>query len=208
MFNEIAQSLRRNKLLIEVIALAFFMVIAVSGLLAFVLLLASPRLVSSVQTIIGSSRAYIAIPPPYSSDLYNFIFLNNIGHYWNPMRVWVWIPLLGAFSLGLELLLNAVVIGVVASFATITRGALFTIAGLTPHGIFEIPAFVLEFAGLARWHLTSTRALRAKFSGRNVDRPQLKEGLKDTVVLSIFSVVLFALAAYVESYVTPRFLGQ
>jgi len=208
LFNKIAQSLRRNKLLVEVIALAFFVVITVSAVLAFILLMASPQLVSSVQTMIGSSRAYIVIPPPYSSDLYNFIFLNNIGHYWNPMRVWVWIPLLGAFSLGLELLLNAILIGVVASFATITRGALFTIAALTPHGIFELPAFVLEFAGLARWHLTSTRALRARFSGRNVDRPQLKEGLEDTVVLSTFSIVLFALAAYVESYVTPRFLGR
>ncbi len=191
-----------------VIALTFFSIIIVSAAVAYIVLLTSPLLVRGFQNIIGSARSYVAIPPPYTSDLYRLIFLNNIGHFWNPIRIWVWIPFVGAYSLGYELLLNAVVIGGVASFSSVTKGALYTIAGLTPHGVIEIPAFILEFTGLARWHVTTTRALYAKMSGQPLDRPLLVEGVKDTVTLSLLSVALFAIAAYVETYVTPHLLGM
>jgi stage II sporulation protein M len=205
--SEVPAALRRNRLLIAIISIAFFSIVIVSATVAYVVLLMSPSLVSGFQNIVGSARSYVAIPPPYTSDLYRLIFLNNIGHFWNPIRVWVWIPFVGAFSLGYELLLNAVVIGGIASFTSVTRGALYTFVGLTPHGVIEIPAFILEFTGLARWHVTTTRALYTKMSGRPVDRPLLVEGVKDTVTLSLFSVALFATAAFVEAYVTPHFLG-
>jgi len=198
----------RNKLLVGVIALAFFSIMIVSAGIAYVILLTSPELVSSFQGIIGSARSYIAIPPPYTNDLYRVIFLNNVGHFWNPERAWVWLPFVGAYSLGYELLLNAIVIGGVASFASVTRGATYAVAGLLPHGVIEIPAFILEFVGLARWHVTTTQSIYAKLSGRKVDRPLLIEGLKDTVVLSLLSVTLFAIAAYVETFITPHFLGM
>jgi uncharacterized membrane protein SpoIIM required for sporulation len=105
------------------------------------------------------------------------------------------------------LLFNAIVIGGVAAFASFTKGAMFAVAGLAPHGIIEIPAFMLEFTGLARWHITTTRALYMKLSGRDIDRRQLREGIKDTVVLSVISVLLFAVAAYIEAFITPHLLG-
>ncbi|MGA2461063.1 MAG: stage II sporulation protein M [Candidatus Bathyarchaeia archaeon] len=197
----------RNKLLISVVALTFLMVTFLSAMIAYIFLLTSPELVKTFQTAIGTTRQLVAIPPPYTPDLYRLILLNNIGHFWNPTRVWVWIPVVGAFSLGYELLLNAIVIGGVASFASVTRGAAYTVAGLAPHGIFEIPAFILEFAGLTRWHVASTKAIYTKLSGRSLDRPLLIEGIKDTLVLSLLSVLLFTVAAYVETYITPMFLG-
>ena len=199
---------RRNRFLIFVVALAFFIVTFLSGIIVYMFLLASPELVQGFQTTIGTTRQLVAIPPPYTPDLYRLILLNNIGHFWNPARVWVWIPFVGAFSLGYELVINAIVIGGIASFASVTRGAAYTIAGLTPHGTLEIPAFILEFAGLARWHVTSTRAIYTKLGGRSVDQPLLKEGIKDTLILSLLSVCLFAIAAYIEAYVTPIFLGM
>jgi stage II sporulation protein M len=198
----------RNKLLTGVIALAFFSIIIVSAAVAYIILVTTPELVQGFQSVIGSARSYIAIPPPKTNALYRTILLNNIGHFWNPERAWVWLPFVGAYSLGYELLLNAIVIGGVASFATVTRGASYTIAGLAPHGIVEIPAFILEFVGLARWHVTTTRAIYSKLSGRKVDRSVLIEGLKDTAALSLLSVVLFAVAAYVETFITPLFLGM
>jgi len=197
----------RNKLLISVVALTFLMVTFLSAMIAYIFLLTSPELVKTFQTAIGTTRQLVAIPPPYTPDLYRLILLNNIGHFWNPTRVWVWIPVVGSFSLGYELLLNAIVIGGVASFASVTRGAAYTVAGLAPHGIFEIPAFILEFAGLTRWHVASTKAIYTKLSGRSLDRPLLIEGIKDTLVLSLLSVLLFTVAAYVETYITPMFLG-
>lgn len=145
---------------------------------------------------------------PPIHGLYQFILLNNIGHFWNPVRIWVWLPFIGALSLGYELLVNAIVIGAVASFTSVTKGAAFTFAGLAPHGVIELPAFIFEFAALARWHITTTRAIYSKLSGRKVDRPLLLEGIKDTMILSLLSVALFAVAAAVETYVTPRLLGM
>jgi len=199
--------LARNKMLIAAISLSFFLIIVASAIVSFFAIFTSPALVRSLEQLISSAREYIGIPRPYTSDLYRVIFLNNIGHFWNPVRSFVWIPFLGAFSVGYELLINGLVIGGVISYATVSRGPLYTIAGLTPHGLIEIPAFVLEFAAFARWQLTSTWAIYAKMGSRPVDRLQLKEGLLDTLVLSALSVVLFALAAYVEVFVTPRFLG-
>jgi len=85
---------------------------------------------------------------------------------------------------------------------------LYALTGLLPHGIIEIPAFILEFTALARWHISTTRALYSKLSGRPVDRPLLREGVADTVVLSLLSVALFATAAYVETFITPHLLGR
>jgi stage II sporulation protein M len=204
---EIRSIFRRNKLLIGIVAVAFFSVLILSAIVAYAIFVISPSLVGLIQGFLASTSEYIAVPRPYTVQLYRLIFLNNIGHFWNPVRVWVWIPFIGMFSLGYELVLNAVVIGGVISFTTLTKGASYAIAGLTPHGILEIPAFILEFAGLARWHVTATRAVYAKLSGRTVDRPLLIEGIKDTVFLSLLSVALFAAAAYVETFVTPRFLG-
>ena len=205
--NEMRAIFSRNGLLIGIVALALFSVLIVSALVAYVLLSSTPSLVGFFSNMMESASGYIAIPPPYTSGLFQLIFLNNIGHFWNPVRAWVWLPFVGMFSLGFELLLNAVVIGGVISFAALTKGAAYTVAGLTPHGIFEIPAFILEFAGLARWHVTTTRAIYAKLSGGKIDRPLLIEGAKDTLALSLLSVALFAIAACVETYVTPHFLG-
>jgi stage II sporulation protein M len=180
----------------------------ISALVTYAVLLESPGLVKGLQAWLESADSYIAIPPPYTAGLYRLIFLNNIGHFWNPVRIWVWIPFIGAFDLGYELLLNAILIGAVASFISITRGSLYTIAGLAPHGVIEIPAFILEFAGLTRWHVTTTRALYEKLSGQSSDRPLLFEGIKDAIALSLLSVALFAIAAAVETFVTPHLLGR
>jgi uncharacterized membrane protein SpoIIM required for sporulation len=198
----------RNRLLITVVSITFFSIMIITGTVAYVVLITSSGLVKDLQAWLGSQSGYIAIPPPYTSGLYQLIFLNNIGHFWNPVRLWVWIPLVGAFELGYELIFNAVLIGAVASFVSVTKGPVYTIAGLVPHGIIEIPAFILEFAGLARWHVSTTRALHARLSGQPVDRPLLREGVMDTLILSLLSVALFAIAAYIETFITPHLIGR
>ncbi len=206
-FIEIRSILNRNRLMIGMVALSFFVILIVSAVVAYALLEVSPNLEGLIRNMMGSATGYAAIPPPYTSGFYRVIFLNNISHFWNPARVWVWFPFVGLLSLGFELMLNAVGIGAVISFATLTKGGAYTIAGLTPHGVFELPAFILEFAGLGRWHVTTTRAIYAKLSGRKIDRPLFIEGVKDTVFLSLLSLTLFGIAAYVETFVTPRLLG-
>ena len=206
--NAFQSTLLRNRRLVTVIAVAFFSVLILTTVVAYLILLAYPDFGKTLQSALAGAGDYMAIPPPYTDGLYRFIFLNNIAHFWNPVRLWVWIPLIGAFGLGYELILNAVVIGGVAAFVSLTKGPLYTVEGLVPHGVIEIPAFILEFTGLARWHVTATRALASRFSGRPVDRLLLKEGVKDAVVLSLLSLVLFAIAAYIETFITPHLLGR
>lgn len=118
----------------------------------------------------------------------------------------VWIPLLGTFTLGLELLLNGGLIGIVAVTAGITHGALYPILGLTPHGMVEIPAFVLQFASMIRWHVTTIEAVMKKIIGEKVDGVKFRQGVKDTVILAVASVTLFMIAAFIETYITPFLL--
>lgn len=202
------QTFRRNRLLIAAISAAFFSVMIITTVVSYLVLVSSSGLVASLKSLVQSSASYIAIPPPYTNGLYQFIFLNNIGHFWNPIRLWVWIPFVGAFELGYELLLNAILIGAVASFVSLTKGPIYTISGLAPHGVIELPAFILEFTGLGRWHISTTRAMYERLSGQPVDRPLFRQGVKDTIILSLLSVAMFAVAAYIETFITPHLLGR
>jgi uncharacterized membrane protein SpoIIM required for sporulation len=198
----------RNRFLTAVISASFLSTMVIAATVTYLVLVTSPDFVKSLVSWFPTIQAYVTIPKLYTFEFYRFIFLNNIGHFWNPVHLWVWIPFIGAFDLGYELLSNAIVIGAAASFVTITKGPVYTFLGLVPHGIIEVPAFILEFTALARWHITTTRALYTKLNGRAVDRPLLREGVKDTVFLSLLSVGLFAVAAYVETFVTPHLIGR
>lgn len=202
-----ASSIRRNKTAIKAITLTFVGVIAVSIIVTVLAFSSSPELADLLESFSEQERRYIVVPPPYTGTLYSYILLNNLGHFWNPIRMLVWVPLFGTLFLGVELLLNGVVIGVVATVVGIQHGATYPILGLVPHGIFEIPAFILEFASMIRWHVATVEAIMAKVTGERVDVVKFKLGVKDAVVLAVASVVLFVIAAFVETYVTPGLLG-
>ena len=119
----------------------------------------------------------------------------------------VWVPLLGSFALGFELLLNGVVIGALSIVVGITKGVSYPILGIVPHGIIEIPAFILEFASIIRWHVTSIEAIISKVTGEKVNVAKFKQDVKDSLILAVVAVTLFAIAAFIETYVTPHLLG-
>lgn len=195
-------------MIIKATALAFFTIILLSIFLTVLVFYMAPWLSDWFRSVAQSERRYIAIPPPFTEDLYFYIFLNNVGHFWNPLKMLVWVPLLGTFILGSELLLNGGVIGIVAVIAGITHGISYPIIGLTPHGILEIPAFVLQFASIIRWHVTTIDTMMAKIIGEKVDGLKFKQGVKDTIILAIASVILLMIAAYIETYITPYLLGM
>ena len=47
-----------------------------------------------------------------------------------------------------------------------------------------------------------------KIAGEKVDGMKFKRGIKDTLILAIASVILFMIAAYIETYITPSLLGM
>ena len=195
-------------MIIKATTIAFFAVVLLSIFLTILVFSTAPWLSDWFRSVAQSERRYIAIPPPFTENLYLYIFLNNVGHFWNPIKMLVWVPLLGTFILGLELLLNGGVIGIVAAIAGITHGISYPIVGLTPHGILEIPAFILQFASIIRWHVTTIGAMMEKIIGEKVDGVNFKQGVKDTIILAIASVILFMIAAFIETYVTPYLLGM
>lgn len=197
----------RNKILIKVVTIVFFLILLLSIVVTSLAFNLAPNLSSIFESFAQSERSYVALPPPFTEELFSYILLNNIGHFWNPLKSLVWVPLLGAFVLGLELFLNASIIGAVIVFAARTHGILYPILGLTPHGLFEIPAFVLEFSSIIRWQITIIETLLAKITGEPVRGEIVKRGLKDALLLALISVLLFVIAAAIETYITPGVLG-
>jgi len=195
-------------MIIKATTIAFFAIMVFSIFLTVLVFSMAPWLSDWFRSVAESERSYIAIPPPFTEELYSYIFLNNVGHFWNPLKMLVWVPLLGTFVLGSELLLNGGVIGIVAVVAGTTHGVFYPIVGLTPHGILEIPAFILQFASIIRWHVTTVDAIMAKITGEELEGAKFKRGVKDTLILAVSSVILFMIAAAVETYITPYLLGM
>jgi uncharacterized membrane protein SpoIIM required for sporulation len=202
-----ASCVLRNQTILKATSLTFFGIMVCSVFLTLFAFAASPQLSELFNSLIESERRYIVFPPPYTESLFFYILTNNAGHFWNPIRMLVWVPLFGTLVLGFELLLNGIVIGVIATIVGMSRGILYPILGLVPHGIFEIPAFILQFASIIRWHVATIEVIMAKIIGEKVDGSKFKRDVKDTIILALASVMLFIIAALIETYVTPRLLG-
>ena len=197
---------RRNRTSIKAVTASLLSVVFISGFVTLLAFTITPPLISMVNQVIQSERSYIAIPPPFSEALYYFIFLNNSGAFWNPPKMIVWAPFVGLLVLGLDLVLNGIVLGAIAVWAGVTYGVMYPVVGLTPHGILEIPAFILQFASIIIWQQVSIKAILTKLGGKSVDRQEFKQGIKDALIFAALSISLFALAAYIETYITPHLL--
>lgn len=128
------------------------------------------------------------------------LFLNNVNA--------------GAFSIGLgiipflflpiySLFVNGVVVGVMGAVMLVSGlGLLPFLAGILPHGIFEIPALALGISSGIRLCLTVIRLIfRKTYPG------EFFVTLKSIVRLFFFWMVpLFAVAAVIETYITPVIL--
>ncbi|MCW4015926.1 MAG: stage II sporulation protein M [Candidatus Bathyarchaeota archaeon] len=204
----IKDAVNRNSLIVKSVSLAFFIVLVVAIVVAITVFYVSPELSDSLSSLTQSLFSFDDLPSAYNLEFLSYIFLNNSGHFWNPIRMIVWIPVLGPVVLALEIILNSGVIGAVAVIAGINNGVAYPIIGLVPHGIIEIPAFLLQLSAIVLWQATITEAILAKLRGKQVDRQRAKQGLKDTIILAVVSVVLLFVAAVIETYVTPYLLGM
>jgi len=78
----------------------------------------------------------------------------------------------------------------------------FLVAGLLPHGIFEIPAFILGEAAALSFGVVAILAIFKK-EGRNLLLPRLKQNLRYLMV----ALALLVPAAIIETYITPLLLN-
>jgi len=200
-------TVQRNSLVIKATTLAFFIILSVSVIVAILVFSFAPELSDQISDFTQTVLTFDDIPSPFTDSFFSYIFLNNSGHFWNPIRMLVWVPILGPLLLGLEILLNSGVIGVIAVMVGINKGISYTLMGLVPHGIIEIPAFLLQFSSIVLWQATITEAIIAKLKGRTLDKGNFKLGLRDTLILAATSIMLLLIAAALETYVTPYLLG-
>jgi stage II sporulation protein M len=109
--------------------------------------------------------------------------------------------------LGLEVLLNSGIIGIVAVMVGARNGVVYPIIGLVPHGIIEIPAFLFQLSAIVLWQVTFSEAILTKLKGRTLEKSKFKVGIQDTAIFAITSIILMGIAALIETFVTPYLLG-
>lgn len=103
---------------------------------------------------------------------------------------------LGIIPLGF-LVLNGFVIGIFAHYQSVESGALFVIAGLTPHGIIEVPLLIISSAVGMKIGYVALQALRSQ----PVDlKTEIIRGIKFYLH---WLLPLIFLAALIETFVTP-----
>jgi stage II sporulation protein M len=200
-------AVQRNWLIIKMTTLAFFIILTLTIIATLLVFYLAPEFSERLSSMVPSELGFEDAPLPFTGACFSYIFLNNSGHFWNPIRMLVWIPGLGPLLLGLEIMLNSGLIGAIAVLVGAKQGIAYPIIGLVPHGIIEIPAFLLQFAGIVLWQVTITEAIVAKLRGRKIERYKFNRGLKDVLILALTSVILLLIAAAIETYVTPYLLG-
>ena len=111
---------------------------------------------------------------------------------------------LGGATLGLLtvfiIMTNGVVIGSVMEFVRQQQGGLYVAAALVPHGIFEIPAFIVS----GTLGLLLARSLWIEVNG-NGDAAAEALGLGRTFLFVVIPLV--AVAAVTEAFITPEIIN-
>lgn len=136
---------------------------------------------------------------PFSALTVVFIFIRNAS------------ALLLSFALSpifclvpiLALTLNGWVIALVSTAVIQEKSLSFVLAGLLPHGIFELPAFIIGEAAALSFGTMLIVALFKK-RGERLSLPRLKQNLKYLAI----ALGLLLPAAIIETYVTPLLLMQ
>jgi stage II sporulation protein M len=109
-------------------------------------------------------------------------------------------PLLCLLPL-LAILLNSALISFISVLVVEEESLAYLLAGLLPHGIFEIPAFVIGEAAALSFGVATILALFSRNSGMS-----LQNVFKRNLKYLLLAMVLLVPAAIMETYVTPLLL--
>ena len=112
--------------------------------------------------------------------------------------------LAGAIIFGLSTFINLIFngfnVGALIGSTFLTNEPLKLIVGLIlPHGIFEIPAILISaIAGFKIPYEITLYLLDKK------EKPITNEDIKEFLKLSLISIILIIIAAFIEVYITPK----
>jgi stage II sporulation protein M len=148
------------------------------------------KLISSIQ-----SEMYAYVADDDSAVLSLKLFLNNLEA---SVLLFIGGATFGIVTL-FVLMSNGVIIGFVISYASDREGLLPIAASIIPHGIMEIPAFLIA-AGLG---LMLSESLWAELHGKGDSACDAKKLAKKFITIVI---PLLALAAVTEAFITPQII--
>jgi len=134
---------------------------------------------------------------PFKLSTMVFIYLKNVSALVISLLLSPLLCLMPAFSL----LLNGWVISFVALPLVQYGAGSLLIAGILPHGIFEIPAFILGEAIALGFGLSALSTLRSKKWGN------LKTVFFQSLRFFVIAIILLIPAAFIETFVTPRLIA-
>ncbi len=100
--------------------------------------------------------------------------------------------------------LNGFVLGILVDFFIKTKGALFVLAAILPHGIIELPVVLMSVGiGFRLGHAAYLSLIRLKTAY------ELLHEIRQAVIFYVKMIApLLLLAALVESYVTPLIISR
>ena len=101
----------------------------------------------------------------------------------------------------LTLTVNGLVLALVSVIVSQQKSVGFVLAGLLPHGIFELPALIIGEAAALSF---GTMVILALFKRER--RKLLLPGLKQNLKYLLIALALLVPAAIIETYITPLLL--
>lgn len=99
-----------------------------------------------------------------------------------------------------SLLLNSTIIPIVLMIVAEEESIGYVVAGILPHGIIEIPAFIIGQAAALHFGFMCIITLFSK------DKSNLLPAFKKDLKYLLFALILLVPAAIIETFVTPLFL--
>ena len=108
----------------------------------------------------------------------------------------------GPFSLGASTLINLWMNGIIIGYPIGHTDEMALLLYVIPHGILELFGFIISGAAGFKIPYEIIRYLAGK-----KEQILTKEDIKEYLTLSLISIILIVIAAFVEAYVTPRIAG-
>lgn len=139
-----------------------------------------------------------AILGPFQISTAIFIFFKNVSAL---VISFIFSPLLCLTPI-LALTANGLVLSFISTLVVQKESLGLLLAGLLPHGIFELPALIIGEAAALSFGAMAIVALISKEK-----RSQLKPNLKQNLRYLVFAFALLLPAAIIETYITPLFLS-
>ena len=139
-----------------------------------------------------------AILGPFQISTALFIFFKNVSAL---VISFIFSPFLCLTPI-LALTANGLVLSFISTLVIQEESLGLLLAGLLPHGIFELPALIMGEAAALSFGATAMVALISKEK-----RSRLKPNLKQNLRYLVFAFILLLPAAVIETYITPLFLS-